>query len=261
MESTGAPEHLRITVVGDAVPGIDGAVVAPSDVLGLRFRPDRDAWMLTTAAGDTDCDLIVLPGATAQIEVPALDPRVTAPETVGPAEAARAYLGMLVDGVPNLVLLSEDPASRKRQIATLNAWLSWMYTEAATRLASRPPVTARWINKGRKLPKRPDRDAVDLSNDHVRDEGVFAGPAVLRSGDFEATSPVRLAGHFEPLDGNYHWYGTVDDLEIGAALKKMPRGSVTVSVAGGDAAPVMVTDKTVWGTYRLVGVGAPPFPL
>ncbi|MGC5025780.1 DUF4873 domain-containing protein [Tsukamurella sp. DT100] len=250
-------EHPRIVVIGSRVPGVDGAVVAPSDVADLRFRPDRDAWTLTTPAGVTDYDLVVLAGTTAAIEVPALDPRVVPPGTVGPADAERAYLGMLVDGVPNLVLIDGS----KLQLDTLDAWLRWMYTEAATRLLSRPPVTARWIHKGRRAPSRPDRDAIDLSNDHVRDEGVYAGEAVLRSGDFEVVSPVRLAGHLEPLDGNYHWYGTVDDLEIGAALKKMPRGSVTVSVGGGEASPAMVTDKTVWGTYRLVGVGAPPYPL
>ncbi|RDB48167.1 DUF4873 domain-containing protein [Tsukamurella tyrosinosolvens] len=254
MTSDGRP---RIVVIGARVPGIDGAVVAPSDVADLRFRPERDAWTLTTPAGVTDYDLVVLAGTTAAIEVPVLDPRVAPPGTVGPADAERAYLGMLVDGVPNLILTDGSTLQRD----TLDAWLRWMYTEAATRLLARPPVTARWILKGRRAPSRPDRDAIDLSNDHVRDEGVYAGEAVLRSGEFEAVSPVRLAGHLEPLDGNYHWYGTVDDMEIGAALKKMPRGSVTVSVGGGEASPAMVTDKTVWGTYRLVGVGAPPYPL
>ncbi|NMD54288.1 MULTISPECIES: DUF4873 domain-containing protein [Tsukamurella] len=250
-------EGPRIAVVGAPLAGVDGAVVAPSDVESLRFRPDRDAWTLTTPAGATDYDLVVLAGTTAAVDVPVLDPRVAPPGTVGPTDADRAYLGMLVDGVPNLVLTDGSRA----QLATLQAWLRWMYTEGATRLLSRPPVTARWIHKGRRAPSRPDRDAIDLSNDHVRDEGVFAGEAVLRAGDFEAVSPVRLAGHLEPLDGNYHWYGTVDDLEVGAALKKMPRGSVTVSVAGGEASPALVTDRTVWGTYRLVGVGAPPYPL
>lgn len=250
-------EQPRIVVVGSRPLGLDGAVVAPSEVVGLRFRPDRDAWTLSTHAGETDYDLVVLPGTTAEIAVPALDPRVEAPSTVGPADAERAYLGMLVDGVPNLVLTDGS----KAQLDTLHTWLRWMYAEAATRIVSRPPVTARWIQRGRRLPSRPDRDAIDLSNDHVRDEGVYAGDAVLRSGDYEAVSPVRLAGHLEPLDGNYHWYGTVDDLDIGAALKKMPRGSVTVSVGGGEASPALVTDKTVWGTYRLVGVGAPPYPL
>lgn len=248
---------LRIAVIGSPIPGLAGRGVAPSDVAGLRFRPDRDAWTLTTERGDTDYDLVVLSGATVTVDVPALDPRVAPPGTVGPAVAERAYLGMLLDGVPNLVLLDGS----RQQVDTLKAWLAWMYTEAATRLTSRPPVTARWISKGKRLPARPSRDAVDLSNDHTRDEGVFAGVAVLRSGEFEAQSRVRLAGHLEPLDGRYHWYGTVDDLEIGAALKKLPRGSVTVSVAGGENVPAMITDKTVWGTYRLVGVGSPPFPL
>lgn len=254
MTAEGAP---RIVVLGDRVPGVDGAVLAPSEVEGLRFRPERDAWSLSARSGEAEYDLVVLSRAAVEIDVPAIDPRVEAPRTVGPDDAERAYLGMLVDGVPNLVLLDGSAAG----LATLRVWLRWMYTEAATRIASRPPVTAEWVQRGRHIPPRPDRDAIDLSNDHVRDEGVFAGAAVLRSGEYEAISPVRLSGHLEPLDGNYHWYGTVDDLEIGAALKTMPRGSVTVAVGGGEPAPAMVTDRTVWGTYRLVGVGAPPFPL
>lgn len=252
--------QARIAVIADAaVPGLAGTVVAPSEVTAARFHPDRDAWSLTTAAGETDYDLLVVSGARLPITVPALDPRVSPPAAVGPDDADRAYLGMLIDGVPNLVLMGT--AERALQLTTLQAWLRWAYAEGATRMLSRPPVTARWIGKGRRTPSRPDRDAIDLSNEHVRDEGVYAGVAILRSGEYEATSPVRLAGHLEPLDGKYHWYGTVDDLEIGAALKKMPRGSVTVSVGGGTDAPALVTDKTVWGTYRLVGVGAPPFPL
>ena len=47
---------------------------------------------VTTPAGETDYDLVVLPGTTAEIAVPALDPRVIAPTTVGPADAERAYL-------------------------------------------------------------------------------------------------------------------------------------------------------------------------
>ncbi|ADG78701.1 hypothetical protein TPAU25S_01732 [Tsukamurella paurometabola] len=247
-------------LAASAVPGVDGTVIAPAEVTSARFHQDRDAWSLTTASGSSDYDVIVLADAGLRIDVPTLDPRVAPPLSVGPDNADRAYLGMLIDGVPNLVLLAGAP-QRKAQIATLQTWLRWAYAEQATRLMSRPPVTARWIGKGRRNPAKPDRDAVDLSNEHIRDEGVYAGEAVLRSGDYEATSPVRLAGHLEPLDGNYHWYGTVDDLEIGAALKKMPRGSVTVAVGDGDGSPALVTDKTVWGTYRLVGVGAPPFPL
>lgn len=257
------PAGPRIAVLAAAaIPGVDGTLIAPTRVTAARFHPDRDAWALGTDEGVTDYDLVVLTGAPLDVEIPGLDPRVTPPASVGPDSAESAYLGMLIDGAPNLVLLDgPGTARRSLQLTTLQAWLRWAYAEGATRLTSRPPVTARWITKGRRDPRKPDRDAIDLSNDHVRDEGVYAGAAVLRSGDYEATSPVRLAGHLEPLDGHFHWYGTVDDLEIGAALKKMPRGSVTVSVGGGEGAPAMVTDKTVWGTYRLVGVGAPPFPL
>ena len=79
----------RVAVVGGAaIQGVGGTVVAPDAVRGLRFRPDRDAWTLTTATGETDYDLVVLDGAHADVVVPALDPRVTPPSSVGPADAS-----------------------------------------------------------------------------------------------------------------------------------------------------------------------------
>lgn len=71
---------------------------------------------------------------------------------------------------------------------------------------------------------------------------------------------VRLLGHFQPLDGWYHWYGRVEhSVELHAALdgKRRP-----VHVATGDgAADGEIADVDPWGRYRLTGTSTPPFAL
>jgi hypothetical protein len=86
---------------------------------------------------------------------------------------------------------------------------------------------------------------------------LYDGPATIRIGDAERAVRVRLYGHVDPIDGRYHWQGTVfDSLPAGA---KLPQ-PVTVSVGDGRA-EARITEPTPWGTYSVAGVGAPPFAL
>ena len=50
---------------------------------------------------------------------------------------------------------------------------------------------------------------------------VYDGSATIRIGEDERLVRVRLSGHFDPIDGRYHWQGTVfDTLPEGAKLPK-----------------------------------------
>lgn len=239
------------------IEGVRGTVVDPADVAGLTFHAHTDAWTVAGTGGG-EYPLVIVDAADApglELTVPTLDPRTEPPANLsGPA-----YLGMLHDGVPNLVVLDTENRAAHR---TLGTWLRWMQAEGATRLMSRPPTTEEWLRKGRgRLPRRPDRDAIDLSDAYLRDEGVVAGVATFTVGDTRSEAPVRLSGHLEPIDGRYHWYGLIEDPRIGAALKKAKKGTLEMALAGGTAVPAAVTEKTGWGTYRVSGVGAPPFPI
>lgn len=93
----------------------------------------------------------------------------------------------------------------------------------------------------------------------------YVGPAVVSA--FSTThdagsSPdiaveVQLRGHFEPLDGLFHWYGrvaanaTLDDrVQSGATITlSTPRGS----------AEGRLSDLDTWGRFRVTGTGRPPF--
>ena len=111
------------------IEGISGTVVDPADVAALTFHPDTDTWTVAGPHGGFDHALIVVDAADAaglELRVPALDPRISPPTALsGPA-----YLGMLFDGVPNLVVL--DPESSE-QLAVLRTWVEWMDEEGVQR--------------------------------------------------------------------------------------------------------------------------------
>ncbi|MBJ7338765.1 diiron oxygenase [Mycolicibacterium sp.] len=96
----------------------------------------------------------------------------------------------------------------------------------------------------------PELDVVTEQHDTVYD-----GPAVLRTGDGDHSARVRLIGHLDPIDGRYHWQGTIfgtlpDDV--------LTRPKVTLTV-NGRTAQARLTERTPQGLYGVVGVGAPPF--
>lgn len=82
-------------------------------------------------------------------------------------------------------------------------------------------------------------------------EDVYDGPATVNG----QTVRVRLTGHLEPIDGRYHWQGTVFD-----APAQTPRGAVTVAIDG-TTVEGRCTERTQQGGYQIAGAGAPPFRL
>jgi hypothetical protein len=93
------------------------------------------------------------------------------------------------------------------------------------------------------------------------EESGYAGPATLLVGETVLEVTVRLAGHLEPLDGLFHWYGRVDRTPELVALKD--GGATVADLAIGDRAPVAVrlAEYDAWGHVLVTGVGAPPYPL
>ena len=92
------------------------------------------------------------------------------------------------------------------------------------------------------------------------DEG-YAGSASVLLDDHEVEVSVDLRGHFEPLDGTFHWYGRVDpagSLHLEATIRS--GASVVVRTSYGEANGTL-SDRDPWGRYRLAGQGKPPFPV
>lgn len=84
----------------------------------------------------------------------------------------------------------------------------------------------------------------------------YDGPATLLADGASVSLEVRLRGHFQPIDGLFHWWGRVaaDD-----ALDDARSGStVTLRTAYGEA-PARLSDRDPWGRFRVSGTGRPPF--
>ncbi len=86
---------------------------------------------------------------------------------------------------------------------------------------------------------------------------LYDGPATIRCGDAESVVRVRLAGRLDPIDGRYHWQGTVFDALADGV--KLPH-QVTVAI-GPHKADARITERTPQGGYSVAGVGAPPFEM
>lgn len=85
----------------------------------------------------------------------------------------------------------------------------------------------------------------------------YAGPAdVLLDGDRLPVS-VRLRGHFEPIDGRFHWWGRLQACD---ALDAATRSGSTVTLETPlGRAEGRLSDVDPWGRFRITGTGRPPF--
>ena len=116
------------------------------------------------------------------------------------------------------------------------------------------PIARRLWTRTHFLPATPSmRPADDVAT--AQDRELYDGQAVLRVGDADHTVRVRLIGHFEPIDGQYHWQGAIFG-EIPDDVLKRPLATLTVD---GRTAQARITERTPQGNYGVVGVGAPPF--
>jgi hypothetical protein len=99
------------------------------------------------------------------------------------------------------------------------------------------------------------------SEDHEGDhEDGYRGPATLVVDDREITVEVELRGHFQPIDGRYHWYGRLrEDGALADLVGGRKRSAVLrtpVREATGE-----VSDPDPWGRYRITGTSTPPFTI
>lgn len=90
------------------------------------------------------------------------------------------------------------------------------------------------------------------------DDETYDGPAVLTHNGEHYPTRVRLAGHFDPIDGQYHWQGMFFTDLPGAGVT----GSKVSIRIGEHTAEGRVAERTPWGTLTVMGAaGYPPYPL
>ena len=190
----------------------------------------------------------------------------------GPAQLDRAdgldpYLGVAVHGVPNYFLLTgPDTAAHKGYIAKCLGYLS---RTGSTRIEVRSSAqqyfnehssgrTHRsshyWRRVGKRIPSAFEVSSLEDETD--TGDAVYDGPATVSIDDQSHHTRVRLTGHLDPIDGYYHWQGTVFD----ADFHVRPPQDVIITM-GERTAAARLTERTPRSTYSVVGVGAPPFEL
>ena len=93
-------------------------------------------------------------------------------------------------------------------------------------------------------------------NEH--DEDGYAGTATLVVGDRELAVEVDLRGHFQPIDGRYHWYGRLAGNTDLTAIAGGRKTKATIRTPEGSADGEL-SDPDPWGRYRIMGSSTPPF--
>jgi hypothetical protein len=161
------------------------------------------------------------------------------------------YLGVALHGFPNY-FIADGPAPR-------NVIECLQLMNGHTRIEVRR--SGQQVFNERLHLRRPSRrlaaSAFDLSSPGGVHDDTYGGPATLASGEICQQVRVLLSGHVDPIDGQYHWQGTVFDA-LPTDLKRARTLTLTV---GERSASARVTEETPQGTHSIAGVGAPPFAL
>ncbi|GAA4841659.1 DUF4873 domain-containing protein [Saccharopolyspora rosea] len=96
--------------------------------------------------------------------------------------------------------------------------------------------------------------------EHDHDEDDYRGRATVSTEDREISVDVVLRGHFQPIDGRFHWYGRVAAHDEVRELADGRKKDVVLRTPQGEAVGTL-SDPDPWGRYRITGVGRPPFPV
>jgi uncharacterized protein DUF4873 len=167
---------------------------------------------------------------------------------------AEPYLGVAVHGFPNYFTVGGPQFSAAMRYVVECLRLLGRNTRIEVRRSTQGVFNER-VHL-RQPNWRVEASAFDLSSSG-RPEDSYEGPATLTVADNSQQVRVQLAGHVEPIDGQYHWQGTVFG-QISDEFRQAR--SVTVTV-GERSAKARITERTPQGAHSIAGVGGPPFPV
>lgn len=171
------------------------------------------------------------------------------------ADGTEPYFGVAVHGLPNYFFIDgPDEDAQARYIADC---VALMERTGGTRIEVRRSSYQVFNERANLRPAQPQpvASAFDLTAGARGDGAIYAGAATLTIAGAEHSVLVRLAGHLDPIDGHYHWQGTVFG---GVALNDARTATLTV---GERSAAARIVEQTPWGTHTVAGIGAPPYAL
>ena len=180
------------------------------------------------------------------------------------ADGMEPYFGVAVHGFPNYFFISGPDASAQARyvvecVGVMKRTASpriqvrrssqQMFNERVCVQSAQPhPVSRAFDTFG------PPGKGVPAGGD----QEIYDGDATLKIAGTGHPVRVRLTGQLNPIDGHYHWQGTVFGALPDEALKQARAATLSV---GERSAPARIVERTPWGTHSVAGVGAPPYPL
>ena len=172
------------------------------------------------------------------------------------------YFGVALRGFPNYFFIGgPDFGAQARYVVEC---VGLMKHTAGTRIEVRRSSQQVFNERAYLQPAQPQRvaSAFDLSSSTRQDDETYDGAATLTIAGTQHPVRVRLTGHLDPIDGHYHWQGTVFGSPSqplpDEALKQARTATLTV---GERSAHTRIVERTPWGTHSVTGVGAPPYAL
>ncbi|ORB71703.1 DUF4873 domain-containing protein [Mycobacterium scrofulaceum] len=171
------------------------------------------------------------------------------------------FCGVAVRGFPNYFFITgPDAAAQARYVAEC---LRTMERTVSGRIEVRAS-SMQVFNERAQLspdPPPPVTSAFDLSSSAPERDDTYDGAATLEIAGTSHPVRVRLTGHLDPIDGRYHWQGTV----FGSPSRPLPDQTLTQTrtatlTVGRRSAAARIVEQTPWGTHSVAGVGAPPYP-
>jgi Domain of unknown function (DUF4873) len=169
-------------------------------------------------------------------------------------DGSEPYLGVAIHGFPNYFMLGgRDFESALRYVV---ACLQLMpgHRRVEVRRSSQQVFNERVHLRYPSV--RPLASAFDLSAGGGHGD-IYDGPAILTGAETNQRVRVRLSGHVDPIDGQYHWQGTVFD----HLSDDLVRARAVTLAVGERSASARITEATPQGTHSIAGAGAPPFAL
>jgi hypothetical protein len=170
-------------------------------------------------------------------------------------DGAEPHLGVALHGFPNYFTVGGPDSGAAMRYVVECLPLMGRHTRIGVRRSAQSVFNER-VHLGR-ISRQPDASEYDISSFGGADEETYDGPATVTAGDTCAQVRVLLAGRVEPIDGQYHWQGTVfDHLPV-----ELVRARTITLTVGERSAPARITEETPQGTHSIAGTGAPPFAL
>lgn len=239
---------LRPALVGSAIAAITSSGIHTSD--GVEHRADAIVYGTGFAVPDeiSDETLVGAGGITIRR---AWD------------EGMEPCFGVAVHGFPNYFFVSGSYA--RAQAPYVVECLRLMQHGGGGRVEVRRSSQQVFNERAFVRPVRPYPKAAIVSAFEVSAGGgdvreTYDGEATLTIAGTQHPVHARLAGRLDPIDGLYHWQGTLFT-PISQPLPDhllLQSRTVTLTVGERDA-PARIVEKTPWGTHSVAGVGAPPY--